>query len=70
MPYLQDIYQTSESIKSRNHFFDLNFSEELLEKADRLEWWASSFLDPGPDWNEWKLYHQDELLDSKIVDGY
>ena len=70
MPYLEDTYTSEEKIKDRNSFCDLNFSKELLEKADRLEWWASSFLDPGPDWNEWRLYQKDKLLGTVRIDGF
>jgi len=47
------------------------FSRLLIEKAERIEWWGTSFSDPGADFNEFKLFDgNDKLIATRIVEGY
>jgi hypothetical protein len=44
---------------------------DILDHIVRLETWASSFKDPGPDWCEFRCYNnQGELFHTVRVDGY
>lgn len=44
---------------------------EILGKAAAMEWWGSSFEDPGPDYNEFRLLDsKGNLLRKKVTQGY
>jgi len=42
----------------------------IVAEADKLEVWHTSFNDPGPDYNEFRLYKGDKLLASRKQYGY
>ena len=44
--------------------------KELAAKATRIEVWHTSFEDPGPDWNEYRVYAGDKLLGTLKTNGY
>jgi len=47
------------------------FAPALLEKAEAVEWWGTSFQDPGPDFNEFRLFDAaGKLIGTHFVDGY
>jgi len=50
--------------------FNVRFPAETVAKADRLEVWSSSFNDPGPDRNEFRLMAGSECLATVHQSGY
>jgi len=67
--YLEETYTDPRTMKSP--FFSVEFSDEEVAHATRLEWWASSFDDPGPDFNEYRLVDDDgKIIAKRIVQGY
>ena len=69
MAYLADSYTDKERIKKENDKW-AEFETALLEEADRMEWWASSFEDSGPDWNEWRIFSGEKFLASRRKEGF
>jgi hypothetical protein len=65
-----------ETVKDRDQMcekppFGAGFPRELAEKADHMEWWGSSFDDPGDDYNEYKLVGANgQVIATKRVAGY
>ena len=48
-----------------------HFNEEQINAAQRLEVWASSFSDLGPDYTQWKLINEKrQIIAEQRVDGY
>jgi len=43
---------------------------EQIQDADKIEVWATSFNDEGPDYCEFRLMKKDQVISSKRVDGY
>ena len=50
--------------------FGLGFDAETVERATRMESWATQITDPGPDRMEFRLFKGDDLIDVKTVNGY
>jgi hypothetical protein len=50
--------------------FGPGFDHALASKADRMEVWGSSFVDPGPDFCEYRLFEKGVRIATKRVDGY
>jgi len=50
--------------------FSPEFTEEEVKDADKIEVWATSFNDEGPDYCEFRLMKKDQVISSKRVDGY
>jgi hypothetical protein len=50
--------------------FGAGFTKDQVTDADYLEHWGSSFNDKGPDFNEFRLFKNDELIETKTVQGY
>ena len=46
------------------------FPAEILERANRLEIWHSSYLDPGEDYTDWILFSKFIEIDRRRVPGY
>lgn len=58
-----------QSFLARQHF--VPFKEEQLVTAQKLEIWATSFTDPGPDYCVFKLYDSNrQLIAENTVNGY
>jgi hypothetical protein len=70
MPYLAKTFTGKDMEKENQSFVGPHFSEEALKSADRMEWWASEFLDQGPDWNEWRLFKEEEFLSAIRKAGF
>ena len=50
-------------------FFQPKFKQEDIDKADRLEVWATSFQDSG-EYCEFRLMSGDEVIASSRIQGY
>ena len=47
------------------------FTKEQTAKAVRLDWWGSSFTDPGDDYNLFRLHDETgKVVAEKRVEGY
>jgi hypothetical protein len=72
--YIEESF-TKEDEGSLNAFLETNrlfpkFPDYLIEKATKMELWGSSFKDPGPDFCEFRLFEGEELIGTKVVQGY
>lgn len=65
--YLFDT-KTGEAMRSGG-MFQPEFTQEELDKADRLEVWATSFDDRG-EYCDFNLMSGDTVISSKRVEGY
>jgi hypothetical protein len=50
--------------------FGPRFSDEEVDKSDKLEVWGTSFDDEGDDYCEFRLLKENEIISTKRVDGY
>ena len=63
--------------ESENYIYECNlnpfgpkFPKDLIEKSDRMEFWGSSFSDPGPDYCKFYLFKDEEIIAMKRTEGY
>lgn len=50
--------------------FGAGFDPQQVAEADRLEIWHSAFSDPGPDFNEFRLFRGETLMGVRRTEGY
>lgn len=70
MPYVVETHCGQEALRAAVKENRLKFTEEDLSEATRLIWSASSFSDPGEDWNLFTLENGDEIVAFQRVEGY
>ena len=46
------------------------FGQDVIGRAVKMEIWSSNFTDPGPDFNELRLFMGDGAVFVARVDGY
>lgn len=69
--YLLTTHQKEELSRVLGSFGIPTFRQDEVDAADKLEVWASSFEDPGPDFNEFRLLNADgEEIKTTRVPGY
>jgi hypothetical protein len=71
MPHLIETITDKKEIKRKLDIFCKGeFTEEEIERAERLDIMGSSFSDPGEDWCEYRLIFSEEEVKAKRVAGY
>lgn len=73
MPYIGETIVGNKNVRK---YLDtqkswVTFTEDQIQSAEKLELVHSSFNDPGPDWNSWRLYSNDaQRIATITIDGY
>ncbi len=74
MPYLYDTFEGNETIRKElkgMYSMKPKFAEEDLEKAEKMEFHASKFTDPGGDFMEIRLFDSEgNVITTKRTEGY
>lgn len=69
MPYLVERTTHKDAMTLRQPFGP-GFPQELADQAEAMEWWGSSIMDGGADWNEFRLFVGDEVIARRRMAGY
>lgn len=73
MPYIGETITGNKNVRKylNTQKSWVTFTENQIEQAEKFELVHSSFNDPGPDWNSWRLYNSDGQRIAVItLDGY
>lgn len=71
MPHIEAAHVGQEAIRKACKEYRIEFAEEELNEAHQLVWIASSFSDPGPDYNIFRLEDRDgDTVAFRRIEGY
>lgn len=71
MPHIEATHVGRDSVLEACTEYRLEFAAEELKEAHQLVWVASSFSDPGPDYNIFRLEDKDgDIIAIKRMEGF